>query len=238
MEASVADNGVEEAKEDRARVVRISRPPSSREKARSPGPLTPTPQDREGPVPTASAPSMVARPRGSSPLRLRNQGAVDRSLRLYLLGFVLLPSLLFAFLVGLVLTSPYAPVRSDLPGVVYLLVILALFLAGGYWFTLGRSPRSFRFDKSAGKLRVRYFEGSVEELQLGPEAFQAAVEVYATGFFAPVPTELVEFHNPPYRPRRWIVERRLLDGVAPRHPPRKRQGSGWSRVGSLDEVDD
>lgn len=238
MAASVAGDVAEGSTGDRARVVRISRSPSPREEARSSAPWPASREEREGTAPSGSLPPTGHRRRGPAPLRLRNQGAVVRSLRLYLLGFVLLPSLLFALLIGLVLTSPYAPVRSDLPGVVYLLVILAIFLTAGYWFTLGRSPRSFRFDQKEGRLRIRYFERSVEELKVGPEAFQAAVEVYATGPFAPVATELVEFHNPPYRPRRWIVERHLLDVVVPRHPPKKPQGSRWSRVRTLDDVDD
>ncbi|MDE1835420.1 MAG: hypothetical protein KGJ23_02265 [Euryarchaeota archaeon] len=168
-------------------------------------------------------PSRVAVPRSARPPTATgkiysNLGAVGRSLRLYLLGFVAAPVAIWAAVMALVLTSPYLGVRTDLAPIVIITAVLGVSLVGGYVATLGRTPRYFRYNSKTRRLTVHHLQGGSDKVPLSPEAFQMTLEVHLADPISRAETELIEVRNPPFDPVRWVVERQLLDPILPRHP--------------------
>lgn len=210
------------------RAVRIARARAKTEGAEQGGPA---PGERDRSVgPSLSVGTGTKPARRPEVLRLDNSVAFRRSHRLFWLGFVLLPLLIWGTLVGLIELSPYAVVRSSSTFVVELTAALVVIVLVGIELTLERTPRSFQFDPRSRRLKVaRVGGGRPASLKLSREAYQAVLEVYPAGFLNDEEVELVEVLNPPSRRRRWVVERRLLDPVLPRHPRRGRGRAVSSR---------
>lgn len=157
---------------------------------------------------------------GIRPERLENSAAVTRGVRQFLWGFSLPGLALWAVFLGVVLTSPYEGVRTDPVLVATMSVLLVVVILTGYALTLGRTPIRFRFDRGRSSLEVQTLVGGWDRYKVGKEAFQVAIEVHKPDLFSRTTTELVEVRNPPYRRRRWNVERHMLDRWLSRHPGR------------------
>ncbi len=218
-----------------ARPVRIVKP-----KATPPNPEGRA--DPRAPLATSEGPdASEATPRGeeTTPAEVRraaeptgraeNSVALRRNLRIFLWGFSLPGLALWGFFLALVLSSPYPAIRAGSSIVLALTLVLIAVIALGYAFTLGRTPIRFRFYSTRRSLAVQSLTGGWDRFRIGPEAFQAAVEVHPPDLFSRETTELVEVTNPPYRRRRWVVERHLLDPWLPRHPT-SRPGRNASRA--------
>ncbi len=218
-----------------ARPVRIAKPKaiaaSPEGRADPPAPLA----SSEGPDASEATP----RVQGTTPAEVRqtagptgraeNSVALRRNLRIFLWGFSLPGLALWGVFMALVLSSPYPAIRAGSSIVLALTLVLIAVIALGYAFTLGRTPIRFRFHPTRRSLAVQALTGGWDRFRIGPEAFQVAVEVHPPDLFSRETTELVEVTNPPYRRRRWVVERQLLDPWLPRHPA-SRPGRSASRA--------
>lgn len=156
----------------------------------------------------------VAEASGTS--RLENRAGLQRSTRLFVVGFLLLPILIFGTFAAVILSSSYAAIREGGgPFLGYLGAILAVIVVLGFFQTLWRTPRAFQ-KTSQVRLQVFPFLGSPFSVPLSSRSFAVLLEFYAPGPLAPKGVELVEVFSPPGRSRRWILEEELLQEMLPR----------------------
>lgn len=168
-----------------------------------------------------------------------NAAGLERSRRLFLLGFVAAPVLLWVVILALDLSSPYATVRSDptTPAATGLTVLAIIVV--GFVLTLGRTPRRVRFLASPPRLEVVPFLGKPDEYPVAADAYQASIELYPRGLLSHDDAELVEVVLPPWRKQHWVLERHLLDEALPRHPPGKeRRGSALRQALEISEEEE
>jgi hypothetical protein len=199
--------------------VRIARVPAGEPRGGTEGRSTSTP--RAG----SAAPSDRGEENGGGGWR-ENRAGLERSCKLFLWGFLVVPLLLWSLLVSLVLTSPYVEVRTDTSAVAALTLLVVAIIAVGFALTVSRTPRRVRSLVDRSELRIVPFSGTARTFRVTPEAYQASLESYPRGFLASEETELIELILPPWKAQRWIVEAHLLDDALPRHPPRKKRRAG------------
>jgi hypothetical protein len=198
-----------------ARVVRVAKAPKG--DLVRPG-AEPAPADAD-----ARPPSPVPAASSSSPETgswQENLGGMERSLRLFLVGFVVAPAVIFGTFTALVATSSYAALRSSAISFVGPLgIVLAATILIGFDLTLARTPRRFR-ARGEERLEVVDFFGQARTLLLGKGFSVHLLEYYPAGLLQRRAAELVRVVAPPHRDQRWIVEEGLLDRFfpAPRFP--------------------
>jgi hypothetical protein len=105
---------------------------------------------------------------------------------LYLL--VLFP--LYAIVTGLMATSPYEGVRTDVAGYAVLSGIAMVSVLVAYLLTVGRAP--WAMYASAGDLVVRERFGRVRRFPIDESLRVVSVRRSPASFFSPEPTETVQ----------------------------------------------
>lgn len=184
----------------------------------------------------ASSRAVQPRPEEDGGKWVFNHGGLERSLRLFLLAFLLPPLVLFVWFSDEVATSSYAAVRAD---TFYLVPVFAalfgLVALVGFSLTLWRTPRAFRASRP-GRLRVRPFIGRPYSVPLSEGAFTLLLEFYDPSLICSDPVELLQVVTPPSRAHRWLVEEGMLEPFIPRRAGRSvRKSARTRRRGEMEE---
>ncbi len=156
-----------------------------------------------GPVPPASLSPWIS-----------NQGAVARSVRLFL-AFLVIPGLLWAFFFVLERTSSDPALRTDWIGPTVMGLIWLLIVVAGFFLTLHRTPRAFRAT-AHGDLAYLPSFGPPRVQRLGAGARRVIREHYSPNPLNPTEVDLVEIVVPGLPRRLWLVESQRLEELLPR----------------------
>ena len=147
--------------------------------------------------------------------RFDNRGALSRSLRFFSLGFVLLPTIIWAVFVGLNARTSYF--GAQWVPVVVLTVLWFITIGIGYLMTVGRTPVRL-MSNSSTTLEVVPWLGRPLRWELDPQGRHRSLERYPASVLSMNPCELIEFELVGSRRHRLIVEEALLDDFLGRGP--------------------
>jgi hypothetical protein len=145
--------------------------------------------------------------------RLDNREAVSYSLRLFLFGYIALPTVIWAIFLALVYDSP--AFSSEEFSAVLLTVIWLAIMVVGYFLTLGRTPREITFVPPH-TLVLKPWVGRDRLLKTTPESYFMPLEAYGRSVFAPMRCELIDIRRLEKGTRRIVAEEGLMENVLPR----------------------
>lgn len=146
----------------------------------------------------------------------RNDSAVRRSFRLFLLGFLVAPGVIAGAFLTITWTSSAPGVRDQIFGPALIIALLAVTIVVGLWLTILRTPRAFRSPRN-GFLEVQPAYGRNRTYAIARDAHFIAKETYRRDLLNHDRAELVEVHLPPNSNLLWVVEEHLLDPWVPRY---------------------
>ena len=145
--------------------------------------------------------------------RRDNRTALSWSLRLFLVGYTLVPVAMVSAFVFVASLQPYFV--SEGTTVLALVLLLCLIVLIGFFLTLWRTPRQL-VARGGETVELRYLFWKRPPVDLGVGTYYLTLETYPKGVFLREDCELVEIHGLGKSPRKEVVVEGLLDGVIPR----------------------
>jgi hypothetical protein len=150
---------------------------------------------------------------GSSGNRLDNRDAVDYSLRLFVIGYVILPTLMWVTFMGLAFNSP-AYVAEEF-SLALLTMVWGAIIVVGYFFTLGRTPRAIVFTPPS-TIVLKPWAGRDRLIEVAPESYYIPLEELGGSFLSRARCELIDIRRLKNRRCRIVTVEGLIEGVLPR----------------------
>lgn len=150
----------------------------------------------------------------SGSVKLDNGEAYQRSLLLFLAGFVGMTSLLQGIFIGIEYNEPYF--TASLVPLAMLASLWAAIILIGFFLTIYRTPRWFRVSAQHETLIVQRIFANPTRVELGGGAYSRLLESYGRTVFSKETCELLEVHSSGKFRRRLVVLEGLLDDYLPK----------------------
>jgi len=145
--------------------------------------------------------------------RLDNREAVAYSRRLFLVGYFILPSILWVTFLALAFNS--TTLSAETTAFVLLTLLWAAIVCVGYALTLGRTPSEVTFI-SPSTIVLKSGIGTNRRLELTADSYYIPLEEYGRSFFAPWRCELIEFRRLAHGACRIVAAEGLVEDILPR----------------------